>query len=211
MLSAQEYRLPDLELMDNANCPYLIWVPDKPYIVLGAANRAEDALFIENVARDNITVLKRPSGGQAVMLTPNNLIISVVYPNPETVHPKNVFHEVNSMIISVLEQSGVQNLSMSGISDISIAGKKILGSSIYRNKNALLYHAVLNIAEPAQTFEKYLKHPSREPDYRMGRRHSDFVTSLRENGFSESSDSLSMKFSQTFEATFSTSCTAITT
>lgn len=207
----ESYILPDIQLLDSTDRPFLIWVPDKPYIVLGAANRAEEALHLENVSRDNITVLKRPSGGQTVMLTPNNLIISVVYPNPETVHPKDVFHEVNAMIISVLEQSGVQNLAMSGISDISIAGKKILGSSIYRNKNALLYHAVLNIAEPADTFETYLKHPSREPDYRQGRKHSDFVTSLRQNGFSGSFDSLSVRFSQTFEATFSKPCIPTTT
>lgn len=136
------------------------------------------------------------------MLTPNNLVISVIYTNPESVQPKSVFQQVNSLILSVLEQAGVQNLAQDGISDISISGKKILGSSIYRNKNALLYHAVLNMAEPAQTFEKYLKHPSREPGYRKGRKHSEFVTSLRENGFSGSFYYLSAQLSQTFEATF---------
>ncbi|HLP04086.1 MAG TPA: hypothetical protein VK152_01535 [Paludibacter sp.] len=196
------YTLPDIHLLDTSNRQYLIWIPDKPYIVLGASNRAEDALFLENVARDNISVMKRPSGGQTVMLTPNNLVISVIYTNPESVQPKSVFQQVNSLILSVLEQAGVQNLAQDGISDISISGKKILGSSIYRNKNALLYHAVLNMAEPAQTFEKYLKHPSREPGYRKGRKHSEFVTSLRENGFSGSFYYLSAQLSQTFEATF---------
>jgi lipoate-protein ligase A len=63
-----------------------------------------------------------------------------------------------------LKGAGVKNLAMRGISDIAIDGKKILGSSIYRSKDALLYHAVLNFGEPASTFEKHLKYPSKEPD-----------------------------------------------
>lgn len=47
----------------------------------------------------------------------------------------------------------------------------------------MLYHAVLNIAEEISTISQYLKHPSKEPDYRMGRNHRDFVTSLHEQGY----------------------------
>ena len=36
---------------------------------------------------------------------------------------------------------------------------------------------------PIWWIEKYLKHPSKEPDYRQGRKHSEFVTSLHESGF----------------------------
>lgn len=73
-----------------------------------------------------------------------------------------------------------------GISDNTISGKKILGSAIYRNKDKLLYHAVLNLSEPASTFEKYLKQPVKEPDYRNGRKYIDFVTSLKDNGYTGS-------------------------
>jgi lipoate-protein ligase A len=30
---------------------------------------------------------------------------------------------------------------------------------------------------------KYIKHPSKEPDYRQGRSHDEFVTSLQQQGF----------------------------
>ncbi|MCK7539718.1 MAG: hypothetical protein MZV63_56820 [Marinilabiliales bacterium] len=46
----------------------------------------------------------------------------------------------------------------------------------------LVYHAVLNLGEGTDVFERYLRHPRREPDYRQGRLHSEFVTSLEGGG-----------------------------
>lgn len=190
MLKITDYCLPDIKLLEENDERFLIWIPDKTYIVLGASNQLEESLFIENVKQDNITVLKRPSGGQAVMLTPNNLIISFVLVGNKILQPKDVFRNINSLIISAMEETGINNLSLMGISDITISGKKILGSAIYRNKEKLLYHAVLNLGEPSSTFEKYLKHPEKEPDYRNGRKHIDFVTSLKDNGYTGSYNKL---------------------
>jgi lipoate-protein ligase A len=183
MKTISEYCLPDIKLLERSSPRFSVWIPDQPYIVLGASNRPEEALFIEKVEQDNITVMKRPSGGQTVLLTPNNLIISVVFNGNEILHPKEIFHRTNSLIIAAMEDVGIKGLSLNGISDIAILGKKILGSAIFRNKDLLLYHAVLNLGEPASTFEKYLRHPVKEPDYRNGRKHIDFVSSLKENGY----------------------------
>lgn len=183
MINISEYNLPDIHLFENESNSFLLWIPDKSYIVLGASNHWEDALITDNVKRDNIAVLKRPSGGQTVMLTPDNLIISAIFFDKESLQPKEIFQNLNRLIVSAIEAAGVKDLSLNGISDIEISGQKIMGSSIYRNKKALLYHAVLNLGEPAATFEKYLKHPVKEPDYRNGRKHSEFVTSLREKGY----------------------------
>lgn len=154
---------------------------------------------MDNVLQDAITVMKRPSGGQTVMLTPNNLIIAAVFSDKNIMKPKEVFIMLNKLIISSIEEAGITDLSQRGISDIAIDGKKILGSAIYRNKDKLLYHAVLNLGEPASTFERYLKHPTREPDYRNGRNHAEFVTSLREKGYSQSYTHLEDVLTQTFE------------
>jgi len=205
MTGTSTYNLPDIQLLNKETSQFLIWIPDKSYLVLGASNRAEESLFIDNVTRDDITVLKRPSGGQAVLLTPNNLIIAAVFVDPTAFQPKDIFHNLNSMILSAMEKSGIKELSLMGISDIAIAGKKILGSSIYRNQNRMLYHAVLNVSEPSATFEKYLKHPVKEPDYRHGRNHTNFVTSLKEKGYTQSQSQLSKALTKTFEIAFSCS------
>jgi len=200
-LKTSDYTLPDIQLLGDDTKQFMVWRPDKRYIILGASNRAEEALFMDNVMQDAITVMKRPSGGQTVMLTPNNLIIAAVFSGQRIMKPKEVFILLNKLIISSIEEAGITDLSQRGISDIAIAGKKILGSAIYRNKDKLLYHAVLNLGEPARTFERYLKHPSREPDYRNGRNHAEFVTSLRESGYSQSYDFLEDILTQNFEST----------
>lgn len=176
------YNLPDTVLLHDKSKRFMVWIPDRVIVVLGASNNAEDALHTHAITADNIVVTKRPSGGQSVVLTPNNLIVSVAFHTLEKIQPKAIFIQINSLIIKSLQKAGVDNLAMRGISDIAIEGKKILGSSIYRSKDTLFYHAVLNVSESAATFEKYLKHPTLEPDYRQGRTHSEFVTSLHESG-----------------------------
>jgi lipoate-protein ligase A len=182
MIEVRDYNLPDSKLLEKNENDVLIWIPDKTIIVLGASDKPETALIIENVITDDIMVCKRKSGGHTVVLSPNVIVISKLFVNSEKLQPKSVFKEVNSRIINALENLGVKNLSHEGISDIAISGKKILGSSIYRNKDKLLYHAVLNHSETASTIERYLRHPQKEPDYRKGRRHGEFVTSLFCNG-----------------------------
>ena len=201
MINHFEYSLPDIELLKKESNQYLIWIPDKVYIVLGASNNALNSLRIDNVVEDKITVMRRPSGGQTVILTPNNIIISAVYFN-YIKHPKEVFQHINKLIISVIEEIGIPNLAQMGISDIAISGKKILGSAIYRKKNVLLYHAVLNLGEPTSTFEKYLMHPTKEPDYRKGRSHSEFVTSLKEKGYAKDYHHLQKALTLSFESLF---------
>jgi lipoate-protein ligase A len=193
MKEVRNYDLPDHKLLESEENTVLVWIPEKTCIVLGASNNPETSLIAENVIADNIIVYKRNSGGQAVVLTPNVIAISKLFVNSGKLQPKTVFKEVNSQIISVLENLDVKNLSHEGISDIAISGKKILGSSIYRFKEKLLYHAVLNFAEPTSTFERYLKHPLKEPDYRKGRSHSDFVTSLQKEGYCLSANEIIAK------------------
>lgn len=184
MITVLDYSLPDADLLESDENAVLIWIPDQTYIVLGASNNV-DSLVAEAVINDGIPVIKRKSGGQTVVLTPNNLVVSAVITDEMADKPLDVYREFNDVIINVLAESGIKGLSSRGISDIAIYDKKILGSSIFRKKEKLFYHAVINFSEPASTFEKYLKHPSKEPDYRNGRAHAEFVTSLNEAGFNQ--------------------------
>jgi lipoate-protein ligase A len=168
---------------DASQEDFLVWIPERTVIVLGQSNEAESAVWTEMAEADGIPVIKRPSGGQTVILTPNTVVISVRLISERLENPRVYFKRVNDIILSALHGMGVENLGQKGISDITIGEKKILGSSIYRKKNLVFYHAVLNVAESPEFIGRYLKHPSREPDYRAGRKHEEFVTSLWEAGY----------------------------
>ena len=183
MVIVSDYNLPDIHLLQQETNKFLLWIPDKPYIVLGASNKPDNSIVESMVLHDNISVLKRRTGGQTVMLTPNNLIISAVITDENIMKPKDVFNRFNDIIIGAIEKDHDVKFSTRGISDIALGEKKIMGSSMYRNKEKLFYHAVLNFNEPSTTFQKYLRHPSKEPDYRVGRSHDEFVTSLKETGY----------------------------
>ena len=182
-VEVKPYDLPDAALFGGTGNDMLVWQPADTVIVLGQSNTPEKSLVLENVGSDRIPVTKRPTGGEAVILTPRMAVITVAREFREMVRSKEFFMEVNAMILDILSDLGVKNYGTRGISDITIGNRKILGSSMHRRENRLVYHAVLNIGEDPSIFERYLRHPSREPDYRLNRSHGEFVTSLQNEGY----------------------------
>ena len=184
-IELNKYNLPDIEILadNNSSTSFYVWIPDKTYLILGRSNNVENSLIQNRLKKDSIKVFKRPSGGETVVLTPKTLVISAVIISEEFKNTRKYFKIFNQKIIDVLEKHGIDGLSHKGISDITLNNRKVLGSAIYRTKGKLFYHSVLNISEPVSTIEKYIKHPGREPDYRNGRKHSEFVTSLYAEGF----------------------------
>lgn len=195
MIEVKSYDLPDFGIFNSENDDFCVWNPERTIVVLGTSNTPGNSVISENILADCVEVYIRPSGGQAVVLTPSTLVVSVLLNYPDLKSPKEIFSKMNNLIIHVLHQFGVRNLAAKGISDIAIGEKKILGSSIYRKKEKHFYHAVLNVAEKTSTFERYLKHPPKEPDYRNGRPHSDFVTSLKKEGYDFSNDKINKAIS----------------
>ena len=184
-MEIRSYNLPDAGLLEVGGPAYrvMVWEPSFLCVVLGQSNSPEKSVFPENIERDGVPVYKRPSGGETVVLSPNTLVISIAKQEQGLRSPRIFFDSYNEKIIRALKNLGVVGLSLKGISDICLGDRKILGSSIYRNKDVVFYHAVLNRAESMDVLERYLEHPPREPGYREGRSHRDFVTSLQAEGY----------------------------
>lgn len=188
MIRLEEYNLADRILFEKeSNTPsFMIWEPAGTVVVLGASNSLEDSIVTDNLGKYNARIIKRRSGGQSVVLTGKTLVISIKLKRDKR-SPFLYFKTLTGLIIEGLISSGILYPEVNGTSDITLNGKKISGSSIYRNRDFLLFHAVINISEPVSTFDELLKHPVREPDYRKGRKHSEFITSIKEEGFDKES------------------------
>jgi len=195
-----DYTLPDSKLLDSRNSKFMIWQPEYPVIVAGQSNNPENYILLEKAKKEGIPVMKRPTGGETVVLTPRMLIISLVLKSAKLPGSKDFFEQINNILISVLNESGLSDVCYKGISDLAVDDKKILGSSIYRKPGMLFYHAVLNYEESPEYIASYLKHPAREPDYRKGRSHSDFVTTMKSAGITVSKPELMSKLENPLQA-----------
>ncbi|MGL5561761.1 MAG: lipoate--protein ligase family protein [Tannerellaceae bacterium] len=177
------YQLPDKDVLASTErFKLLIWFPEEVCIVLGRSNKVEDSVFEEVVSMDNIPIYQRPSGGEAVVLTPGMLVVSWVMELERMVSPNSIFRQMNALYIEAFERDGISGVCSDGISDLCIQKKKIMGSSMYLNQKRLFYHAVINLNGDVGLISRYLKHPQREPTYREGRAHESFVTSLAKEG-----------------------------
>lgn len=179
------YDFPDRELLDADGAVYrcLVWQPAAVCVVIGRGNSSAASVFLDRAAADGVAVVQRPSGGEAVVLSPRTLAVSAVHRAADQMASRRYFELFNGAAIRALAGLGVTGLSRRGISDIALGDRKILGSSIYRNRRQVLYHAVLNVAESPELMERYLRPPGRQPDYRRDRSHRDFVTSLAAAGY----------------------------
>ena len=179
------YDLADARFVESAveqdEC--LIWQPPRTVVVIGKGSDPALEVNIESVQRDNIPVLRRSTGGCAVVLTPRMLVASFVLRRAEQLPSKEYFRRFNQLIISALARQGVAELAHRGISDIALGDRKLAGTAIYRNRHLVFFHAIINVSGGTEEMERYLKHPPRTPDYRLNRSHREFVTSLAEQRY----------------------------
>lgn len=162
----------------------LFWVyePQEISVVLGRGSK-EKEIKIEACLQDGITLWRRKGGGGAVVLAPGMLIITVVLRSRSKVYPSYWLQALGKEWCRVLRNLGVTEASVKGYGDVCLGERKILGSSIYNRGDIILYQASLLVNCPLELIPRYLHHPPREPDYRRGREHLDFVTSLERAGY----------------------------
>jgi lipoate-protein ligase A len=85
--------------------------------------------------------------------------------------------------VETLRRLSVTGVHHAGISDLAIGEKKIVGTSIYRTRLVLFYQASLLVSNDISLFTRYLAMPGKVPDYRRGRTHEKFCTTLARKGF----------------------------
>jgi lipoate-protein ligase A len=163
-----------------------IYEPSSPCAVLGAAGRPEQDLLLENLRADGVPWMHRRGGGGTVVLGPGQVVVALVTEVSSPFRNKEYAAEINSWIIEALGRLALTGVQQAGISDLAIGGRKILGTSIYRTRLVLFYQASLLVCNDLSLFTRYLAMPARVPDYRQGRTHEEFCTTLAREGFSGS-------------------------
>ncbi len=158
-----------------------VWQPRSAMVVLGGSNQLERECHRELCAADGIPVLQRYGGGGTVLLYPGVVVLSLGTWVRQLYNNSHYFSLLNTSLIETLAEHfpRCRRLSQKGISDIADDQRKIAGTSLFRSRNYLLYQVSLLVDLDIEKIERYLKHPSREPDYRGQKSHRQFLSCLK--------------------------------
>ncbi|MFO7274925.1 MAG: hypothetical protein DIU55_008660 [Bacillota bacterium] len=159
-----------------------LWEPERTEAVLGAGTPETD-VDLARCAADGVPVYRRRGGGGAVVLAPGCLVITAAYEASRRRFPTQWIGPIAEAVARALRGLGLRDAQVRGMGDVALGDRKVLGSSLYANREVALYQGSLLVDPDLSLLARYLPHPSREPDYRRGRSHAEFLTSLVREGY----------------------------
>lgn len=160
-----------------------VWEEPEICVVLGRGGKVEREINQQATLADQIPVYRRDGGGGTVVLGPGMLVIAIAAHVTDPFGSKKYFRSLQQPMIEALAQKGLSEISQRGLSDLAWKDRKILGSSMRRQRSLLVYQGVMLVDTNRELFDRYLPHPPREPDYREGRDHQSFTVTLAELGW----------------------------
>jgi lipoate-protein ligase A len=156
------------------------WESDRFAVILGASRRLAEEVFVAACAADDVQVLRRSSGGGTVLIGPGALNVTLVLssgaaPGLGAVDAAQRF--VLDRIAASLSMPEELVLVM-GSGDLTIGNRKFAGSAQRRLRDWFLVHASILYDFPLARVSRYLAVPARQPAYRAGRAHDEFLRNL---------------------------------
>jgi lipoate-protein ligase A len=169
------------EVEDDGLGPVLrVWELPELAVVLGASGRIGDDVAVDACRRDGVTIGRRSSGGGTVVVGPGAINLAVVLPvdfAPELAGVESAQTFVLERIGSALKRLGPA-VELLGSGDLTIRRKKFCGSAQRRLRRSVLVHTTVCDRLRLDAISLYTHAPRRQPAYREGRSHQDFVRNL---------------------------------
>ena len=157
-----------------------LWAFDRPVVVIGRGSRWRGEANPEYCQQQGIPILRRCSGGAAIVGEPGCLMYSVVLSlqlRLELRHVDEAHRMVMGRLLNALAPQ-VPTVQWQGTCDLTVDGRKFSGNSLRVARHHLLYHGTILHSADLQRIACCLGTPPRQPDYRGGRPHADFITNV---------------------------------
>ncbi len=172
-----------LEACDLSDGPEVlrVWEPTSAFVVLGYANRATSEANLETCRAAGIPVLRRITGGGAVLQAPgclNYALVLRIDAGSALAWSSKTNAHVMERHRAALERLLDLPVTREGATDLAVGGRKVSGNSQRRRQRALLFHGSFLLDMDISIVRRYLPLPTRAPDYRAGRPHETFLTNL---------------------------------
>ncbi len=157
------------------------WEPRSWFVVLGYSNHWKQEVYFSKCRREAIPIFRRSSGGGTVLQGPgcfNYALILNIKKRKSLKNPVSTNLFILKKIKRALEPLVPEKISLNGVTDLSIHGKKFSGNAQRRKLQYALFHGTFLTHFNAKRVQKFLAFPSKSPPYRKGRSHLDFLTDL---------------------------------
>ena len=157
------------------------WEPREHFVVVGYANKVATEVNVAACEARGIPVLRRCSGGGTVVQGPGclnyTLVLRITADGP--LHNIGVANQfIMRQNRAALEPVVNQPVAIRGHTDLAIGERKFSGNSQRRRKHFLLFHGTFLLDFDLALVSELLPLPSRQPDYREHRAHTEFLTNL---------------------------------
>jgi lipoate-protein ligase A len=172
-----------LDLCETAQTDEIlrIWQPADYFVVLGYSSKIASEVNLGACAVRNIPILRRVSGGGAVLQGPGCLNYSLILHNAR----RGPFGDIAASFRKILEPHQrllsrllSQSVAIEGISDLTVSGKKFSGNSQHRKPGCTLFHGTFLLQFDVRLIQETLRAPSRQPAYRRLRSHEEFLANV---------------------------------
>jgi lipoate-protein ligase A len=157
-----------------------LWEPSAHMVVVGRSSHVEREVHITRCGELGIPIVRRASGGAAIVTGPGCLMYAVVLSLQARPHLRAVDVAHRTVLGTIAEAIGQLGLAVTrrGTSDLSLGDRKFSGNSLRVRREHLLYHGTLLYDFQLELIAACLANAPRQPDYRAGRGHDDFVINL---------------------------------
>jgi lipoate-protein ligase A len=155
-----------------------LWEWPELAVVLGSGCKLLDDVDADVCRADSVPVLRRSSGGGTVLLGRGCLCFSLVLAFDRDLRLTEVRSSYEYILGRVVDAFALPGLTLSGISDLALDGYKFSGNAQQRKRTHLLHHGTILYAFDLAAVSRYLRQPSRQPDYRADRPHREFIRNL---------------------------------
>lgn len=173
-------------VLDHGSPWLRIFEPRDTRIVIGRHQDPDREVLVDHARADGVPIHRRVAGGGTVVLAPGMVVVALRLA-PRPLGTVDWFATVNAALVpAVAEVAGVP-VAVRGHGDLTIPGadgapRKVLGASLRQTSKLTVYLGVLLVGDAVPLMERYLRPPSREPDYRGGRDHRAFCVHLGSRG-----------------------------
>jgi len=149
-------------------------------VVVGRSSRVDLEVHREACRQSDVAVLRRISGGAAIVAGPGCLMYALVlsYQLRPSLRAIGRAHRFVLNKLAAALGPLVPGVQCVGTSDLAVRDRKFSGNSARCKRSHVLYHGTLLYDFPLELIDRYLAMPPRQPEYRRQRPHGSFLTNL---------------------------------